>query len=485
MSTIFSNLFSKKTTSKPSILINDTDDVFEKYKKLEALYLNNGAYNDIQRLAYQTGEWLEAIKAIKTPVNRSVEFYVTNILAGAEVSSKNASVLDAINQFIKWSNFDAKQKTFSRSLALYGDLFVKVTTDDAYSKVYQEEISAKNVTSFELDSRGFLTELRIDIEIDDGVTYTEYWVNRKGEDGYVSIWEHKRGKGADLEELGTPKDFIYLTEMGIDFIPIVYIKFIDFGGRGQGCVSHALDKIDEANRQSTRLNQMLFRYNKPLWAVMANGVDAQGRPLPAPRLANSKTDKDSKKTDDMEVGDNSIVYLPGMSKMESLIPNIQYGDALNILKDMMNEIELDLPELKSYSLDVNQLSTKSIQLVLGAAIAKAKTARENIIQGLIRINQMALTIGKFYGIFPATIGDYANGDFEHEIICDEIYGNDSLDKAELIKAFTDAGLPLSFAMKQAGYSQEEIDAAISDKQSDDLRKQSNLVNSIMKDTLKK
>lgn len=474
-----SRLFGRTTTTQPSYLSNATDDVFQRYAKVESLYKNNGAYDNIQRTAYSSGQWLEAIKPLRSAVNRSVEFYVTQILAGAKIASDKPAVLDSINRFNKWSNFDAKQRTFSRSLALYGDLFIKVITDDQYKKVYQEEIKAKNVSSFETDTRGFLTEIRIDIELGDGVTYTEYWTNKTNEDGYVSIWEHPFGKDADLERLGTPKEFIYLSEMGIDFIPIVYVKFIDFDDRGQGCVSHALDKIDESNRIATRLHQLLFRFNKPTVAVMANSVDAQGRPLPAPTLTGKNTSNGAKKTDDTEMGDDSIVYLPGMSKMEHLIPNLNYGDALAILKDMMNEIELDLPELKSYSLDVNQLSTKSIQLVLGAAISRAKNARANIIQGLVRVNQMALTIGKFYGIFPANIGDYANGDFEHEIVCDEIYGNDASDKAELLKAFVDAGLPLSFAMKQAGYSQEEIDEAIQEKNNEQVKTNENLAQSLL------
>lgn len=444
---------------------------------MESLYDNNGAYDDVARVADLEGNWLEAIKPLRSSVNRSVEFYVNHILAGAKITSDKPNVLTAIEQFNKWSNFEGNKRSMTRNLSIYGDLFIKVLVNDKMDKVYREEISAKNVTSFKLNKMGIIKEIRIDLPIENGMTYTEYWTD-EGE-GYVSIWEHPFGKSAELDRLGTPKEFLFLAEMGIDFVPVVYVPFIDARKRGQGCVSHALDKIDEANRMATRLHQLLFRFNKPYLAVMANSIDAQGRPIPAPRIATKESTNNSKKTDNVVVGDDSIFYLPGMSKMESVIPDINYGDALNILNAMMHEIELDLPELKSYSLDATQLSGKAISLILGSAISRAKDARDNLIQGLERVNEMALTIGKFYGIFPEIIGSYEAGDFEHEIVCDEIYGMDATDKAVLIKAYTDAGLPLTSAMRLAGYNQEEIDKVIEEKTNQDVAQNTNLANSLL------
>lgn len=476
MNNFFSKFRNTPYNQKPSFLSNEDNDVFDVYAKLESLYSNNGAYNNVARAGYYNNKWVETIKPLRTVVNRSVEFYVSKILSGSHVSTDNVSLLEAVEQINKWSNFNSKKKTYSRNLSLLGDLFIKVNNDE--NKIWHEEIKSKHVTDFVLDNRGILQEIRIDVPVDDGKTHTEYWT-LDGE-GYVSIWEHQFGRDAKLENLGNPSEYYSLAELGITFIPIVYIQFRDGSERGNGCVSSALDKIDEANRISTRLHSLLFRYGKPTMAVMANMIDGNGKPLPPPKI-NTKKSTTTNKTEDVEKEDNDILYLPGFSKAEQLIPNLPYGDALKILQDMMNELEQDLPELKYYSLK-GDLSGKAISQLLGGAIDRAKEARENLIQGLIRIIQMCLTIGQFHSIFQTSLGSYDKGSFEFNIECDEIYGMDTQDKALTLKGFVEAGIPLASALRLSGYDEAEIETIMQDKQTEDKTKQDNLVNSLMGDS---
>jgi hypothetical protein len=307
-------------------------------------------------------------------------------------------------------------------------------------------IDPKFVTSFVADNRGYLIEIRIDTPMDDKTTYTEYWAKK---DGYFATWIHTLGSGAKLDQLGSPNDYGFLSELGIDFIPIVHTKFRDVGQlRGVSCVRHALSKIDEANRQSTRLAQMLFRYNKPLWAVKANAMDAQGRPLPAPKIKTTDTT--------MEMKDDSIIYLPGNSLMESLIPDIKYGEALTIVQDMMNEIEQDLPELRYYSIKDSNLSGKAIHYLLAGAIDKAMEAQGNFLGGLERLNEMALTVGQFLGLFSPLMGNYANGDFTHSIQPPKMFEIGIDEKSTSLKNLTGAGVPLTLAMALSGFTDAEI-----------------------------
>lgn len=207
--------------------------------------------------------------------------------------------------------------------------------------------------------------------------------------------------------------------------------------------------------QADRLSELLFRYNKPVWAVQANATDSSGRPLPAPKFENSSEANNSI--------DKSIVSLPGTSSMQSLIPNINYNDALAVLNAMMGEIESDLPELQYYKLAQQaNLSGKALKLMLGACIDKGNEAQANLLAGLIRLDEIALTLGSNLNIFQ-NVGKYENGDFEHEINCDELFVTSLDDKAATIKSMTDAGIPLESSLKSVGYTDEEIASVLDAK----------------------
>ena len=134
------------------------------FEKLWDYYNNNGLYEGVQAQSYNQNKWLEALKPLRTPVNRSVEFYVSKMLSGdVTVSAQSKMAQEAIEQVWKWSNFDAQKQVLSKFLALTGNLFVKVVNDEL--KVWFENIPPSQVTNFKTDSRGYLTEIRIDIPI--------------------------------------------------------------------------------------------------------------------------------------------------------------------------------------------------------------------------------------------------------------------------------------------------------------------------------
>jgi hypothetical protein len=452
--------FTKKNT--PFSYSQEKEDLFS---RLEKYYDSNDLYENLNgyKLAYPE-TFVEEMKPLRNPVNRTVEFYVSKLLPGNIQLTASDNIKQYIEDFYKWSNFTVQKQASIREFALFGNLFWKVVSDG--NKVWLEDISPKYVTSFKTDPRGYLTEIRIDIpRVDDNnkhYTYIEYW-NKD----YFATWKDYTGSKS-LDNLGDPQEYATLAEIGIDFIPIVFIKFKDTGKKwGDGCVNHALLKIDEVNRQATRLHSMLFRYNKALLVLSAGGTDKDGRPLPPPPV-----------TKNTELKDNSILSLPGSATLSSLVPDINYSDALAVVNAQMAEIEKDLPELKYSSLDTNSLSGKAIRLLLGPAIERAKEAQANLIAGLIRVNEIALTIGKNYGIFPDTIGNYEAGDFEHSIIAPEIIQLEQDEEATTLKTLIEAGLPLKSALKLMGYSATQIDEIMADKLEENSLSSQALANSL-------
>lgn len=430
------------------------------YKKLFRLYENNG---------YFKREYNKDIKPLITPVNRSVEFFASKLSLPYQITAQDETLKDAIDLVHKWSNFSAKKTVGLRQLALYGNLFWKVICDN--EKVYFEIIDPNFVSDITVNERGYLQTIRIDIPIEDEnkrkKTYTEYWTKE-----YFSIWEHELGENAELENLGDPVSMGWLREMGIDFIPIVHVKFKDIGNKwGVGSVYHCLDKIEEANKQASRLSDLLFRYNKNTTVISANDKDSNGRPIPAPLMEDNN--------DPFKTEDDTILYLSGLAKIESLIPNINYDSALNIKNSALDELNNDLPELRYYSIKEGSLSGKAIRSLLGGAIDRANEALNNFLAGLVRVNQIALTLGKFWGIFPLN-GSYENGNFEHSITTPELFPIDDGEKAILIRDLISGGLALSTALKVAGYDEDFIELAMEEKSIEDSKKQENLGDALMR-----
>lgn len=363
---------------------------------------------------------------------------------------------------------------------MYGDLFLKVATKTdpatgAVNRVYIQNLEPQTVTDFDSDERSYLTYIRLDTPLSrreaDGkvktYTLTEVW--DKGAQTFTR-WEHDKGATTAINQLGDPKDRRDFREFGIDFIPVVWQPFRHIGDqRGMAAITPAIDKIDEVNRQATRLHAMLFRYNKPLWVATAGGVDASNRPLPAPRLG-----KDKELVLNSDPNKDDILPIPGNGNIASLVPSLDYAGALEIIRDQMADIRQDLPEmLYSQLQERSDLSGVAIRYLLEAAIDKMIEARGNADAALVRANQMALTIGQAAGLFRG-LGTYEAGSFDHDIGPRPVMTLAEMDRAQIVQTYVGAGIPVITATRRAGWTQEEQDAMLKEKAEADAQAQAGL-----------
>lgn len=399
----------------------DEADAKQRYALLRAYTENNGLYETSQRLTYADGTWQQAMRGLRTVAGRVVEFHAAhlwpgNLPAALPIETEHEAIIEPIEQVWTWSNWNAQKQVAARWIAMLGDLFIKVVQREDGSRVYFELIDPAYVSDFDTDERGYLTYIRVDIPRTERrgdkpvrMTHTEVWTKET-----FRTWVHDRPDGEELSKLGTPLQDVPISTFGIDFVPFVHAKFRDIGeARGQAAVWTAISKIDEGNLQATRLSQLLFRYNNVIWALGAGGMDRDGRPLPAPRLEGDAVTTGAN-GDTITLGETRLLRLPGNSKLESLIPAINYEAALSVLNAHMQELEHDLPELAYARItDVGaDLSGRALRVMLTPAIDRAIEARGNAEGALMRANQMALTIGAAAGLFSG-IGTYAAGDFDH------------------------------------------------------------------------
>lgn len=440
----------------------------DQYRALKSYYLNNGLYEVLDKLlkAIADDDKKAALRPLRNPAFRVVEFYAAKLWPGTlpnalPLEAKSDSILPAIQQVWQWSNWNIEKQTCARWFATFGDMFIKVATKgDPVNRVFMQNIEPEFVTDFDADERGYLTYIRMDIprtrrnakgELE-AYTHTEVWTKQD-----YRLWEHDKGPDEELEKLGTPTQAEPLASFGIDFVPVVWVPFRSIGDeRGTGAFTLQLDKIDEINRQATRLHQILFRYNRALWALMANATDSTGRPLPAPRIGGQATPTSAGNLGQLEVDDDTLLGLPGMSDIKSLVAQINYADALAILNAQIAELEQDLPELAYFRLrDAGELSGRAVRLLLGDAVDRLIEARGNGEAGLLRAQAMALTMGVKAGLFEG-IGTYEAGSFEHKFVERDPFPLSDHELAETTKTLTDAGVPVLAAARFAGFSEEQL-----------------------------
>jgi hypothetical protein len=166
---------------------------------------------------------------------------------------------------------------------------------------------------------------------------------------------------------------------------------------------------------------------------------------------------------------DTMIALPGGHALESLIPKLPYRELLDVLKDSMEEIRADLPELLYWDMAdtvSKDASGASIRTRLASALSRAVEARGNAERTLVRAQQMALTLGQVAGVFKG-LGDFAKGDLDHTFQEREILALDSDVKATIEKAIWDAaksaqlvGVGLDVFLRRQGWSQQQIDEIV-------------------------
>lgn len=444
------------------------EDPVALYRLLRAYYHANDLYAFTQLVASERGIWAPAMKGLRNPAHRVVEFYVAHLWPEEfKVETEHEGIKKPIDQVWQWSNWDAKQRLAARWFSMLGDLFIKVVSSRERQRVWLQIIDPEHVVDFDRDERGFVTYLHMEVPkvVRDGdttknVIHTEIW--DKATETYRR-WE--RDRYLDVADLGRPAEQHAFSDFGIDFVPFVHAMFQDAGNvRGAGAFTHALDKIDEANQQATRLHQMLFRNDDALWALAANAMDPSGRPMPPPRIEGA-VGSSSDNGGVVKIGALSAVRLPGMATLVPLVPNLHYGEALAILNGQLDELERDLPELAFHRIrQAGDISGRAARMMMTDAIDKILEARANGEQALVRADQMALSMGAAINLEGfAGLGDFDSGALDHDFAPREPIAISEFErweaekmKAEAAISQQESGISVEQTLRDRGYSKDEI-----------------------------
>jgi hypothetical protein len=344
------------------------------------------------------------------------------------------------------------------------------------SRVYFQRLSPDLVTDFDLDERGFIEWIRIDVprceRQSDGKLreFIHVTVWSKADQNYRR-WEWDREKGLlpdpdDLSRLGEPVEEAPLSQFGIDFVPIVHAPFraVDDDDRGEAAVWPVIEKLDEANKIATRLHQMLYRHNKPLWALVGTGrSQANAGSTPRASFGGRNTGDAVNVGGVVTLGDDATLELPPDWDIKPIVADLNYQAHLAALQAMQEEIGRDLPEESYYELrSLANESGVALRYKLMPATDRLLEGRANIEAMLARANAMGLTLLREAGLIQ-DVGSFDAGDFEHEFEPRDVIplsgleeGQEEQQRATAFTTATGQTLPMTEALQRIyGYPEKE------------------------------
>lgn len=338
------------------------------------------------------------IRLIYNPTKRLVDFYAGQVYGGvlAKDSQKlpdgiplavpfspdtDPAVIDAVAQFWKWSNWQARKSVQVRYGAALGSVLIEIEDDLEHGRV------AANIVW-----PGFV----IDLEQDTAGNVKKYVLQYLAQDetGGYQYRKEVDAEGFRYYRDGEPFDYGTGTSSPnpYGFVPAVWVKHIDTGGQhGAPAISGAFGKIDELNNLASHVHDQIHKIiGSPLvfWtSAKVSQLDAI-----APRVDSAEL---SEPAGDQE----SVFYLKGPAggKVESLAGNLSLADSVVYMDRLIGEIEQDHPELTFYKelRAMSQVTGPAASRLVGDVASRFSEVAASYDAANVRLFQMALAIGGF------------------------------------------------------------------------------------------
>ncbi|MBK8467743.1 MAG: hypothetical protein IPL32_18165 [Chloracidobacterium sp.] len=436
-----------------------------RYSLLWAMNENNAydklnAWSQLYKSEYQL---YEHIRGIYNPAYRLGEFWKSHLWGGMldpgagdgkEIKSAlpiiadNKSLRPAISQIWKWSNWQVKKDVFSLWGTTFGDGIIIVKDIPAVEKVYMSLVHPSQIADIVLDDWGnvkgyVIEEERQDPRRNDGakVMYQEV-AYRDGENVVYETY---------LDNELYPWDGDSATwDVPYGFVPMVFVKHNDVGlNFGWSEMHPDLGKFREIDDQASKLHDQIRK-------VIAGGWLMAGMSAPS----------DDEEQEDRE-SENMIWTTNSEAKAQSLVNDIDIPAVSSNIKQLLEELERDYPELNSDLHNVSgDISGRALRINRAPVEAKVQQRRPNYDNALVRAQQMAVAIAgwrRYKGFEGFDLTSYQRGNLDHSIGERPVFAKDPLDDTEIQSAFwaaaaqaKSAGMPLESFLEDNGWTAERI-----------------------------
>lgn len=404
----------------PSLVL--PEDPYDLYALLE-FYKESRAYEAARLGLLENAMYPEdysRILALENPALQAVQFGVMHLFPGRLEEAMplvvgkggNQALVDAGRTVLQWSNMAAQKDAVTEDVYTLGDVFLKQVVKPDRRQVYIENRHPGEVWAYREDNLRNIKWIRLDVPLEpeenDGDTmWTEIWDH--DENLYVA-WRHRQGRGTKPDELGTPYEGpMAITNLGHDYVPFVRVPF-EAGARpnvrSPGVFERHLVPIDQSNRIATELDHLYRENAEGVWATM------RGEPGKDPIELVDDDEAGEVESEEVAHG-RRIVHLSGVAKMQDLVPDIDYQVGLNKIEDRRKALERSMAELRYFrGIEGGDPAAAAIRLDLAPAIARARFARGNAEDGILRCLKMCLSVGQKLRLFERGIGSFEAGNFD-------------------------------------------------------------------------
>lgn len=404
------------------------------------------------------------IRGIYNPVYELIELIASNVFGGIldtetfargaiPIQTDNPAILPALANAYKWSRWGEHKLDYVRLGANLGDVVLYIADDREKRRVRLEVLHPLKLYDYVADEVGNIKQAIIQYERSDEelrvvngrveypkdvYTYTLVITKERFEtykNGY-SFAFHTNALGEAVAR--------WDNEYG--FVPVVKVSYQELPGFKWGANSYfaALTQIHEINDQASLLNDQIRKVVIPL--LFAEGVT---------------TDTQIQKAKASERDEFTILYGPEGSSLTPVQAQIDITAALSNIQQMIKSgLERKLPELSWIRIreEGGNHTAPGVRAATSDAINRILAARGQFEAGLVRANQMMLTIGgigKYDGFEPFNIDSYERGDLDHQIKERPVVP-DTLSAKEKTDALNQASAPLWLILQELGFSEDVI-----------------------------
>lgn len=431
------------------------------------------------------------IRALENPAHQAVIFHVMNVFPGSlfealpfDLQPDDALKL-AAEQILRWSWFGTQKDDLVDTSATLGDAFIRSRASE--TRVAMQVRDPDDISEFEEDGEGNIIYLRLDVELRDEngqpEFYTEAWSK---EENVYAQWTHKQGLDADYSQLPAPEVEKRITDFGYDFVPYVRAPF-EWGYRASercmGVFELHGEAIDEILRNATVLRDRYFLHGEPDY----QSITEQDKPVEYQELLDNDAQSSGKsnEVEDPEEGrmpsGSKLIRNPKGTRLETMVPNVNYQAGLDQIEDSRLALERSMSELRFFrGHDKGDPSGVAMDKHQDPAIRRARAARGNFEEAILKALKMCLTMGQRRKLFGTEIGTYEGGQFDalafkpRPIVPLTEAEQTAADtaKAEMYAALKDVSPELlRLRLLDDGYSEEQATAIVNSqsRQSDLMR----------------
>lgn len=423
------------------------------------------------------------IRLIYNPTESLVDFYASQVYPG--VLSRDGIALPdgvplaipfsedtsddlkaAIAQIWQWSNWQGKKSLEVRYCAALGSVLVEVVDDLESGKVCLEVQWPGHVCDLRLDSSGNVKSYAIEYYAYDQEQHQGQYLYKKVVDQqsiryYRDNEPYDYGNGAIVENI-------------YGFCPAVWIKHSDLGGdHGAPAIRGSMGPIDELNNLVSHVHDQIHKVIGAPILISGSGS-----------IANLFNTAKRGATSDMvepSADQESLLMLrgPADSKVSSLAGNLNLADAAVHIDRLLLQIEKRHPELTFYEQlrSMSQVTGPGATRMMGDVEARVIEAQATYDQANISLFRMAVAIAGMRASSGAwgslnrqqqkflafNLDSYERGDLEMEIMPRPLLNSTKLEVAQEKQAkwtgvglAVTAGVPLEFAMREEGCTNEEL-----------------------------